>query len=63
MDIKITRGKLYPTPGTNYRFAWKWLYTVHYPGGSASGSKSEVLWIANKKAKETGLLIHDLTKS
>lgn len=26
--IKITREKLYATPGCNVRFAWKWLYSV-----------------------------------
>lgn len=26
----ISRSKLVPTPGKNYRFAWRWLYTVDY---------------------------------
>lgn len=25
----ITRSKLYPTPGKNYRLAWKWHYEVN----------------------------------
>lgn len=29
---RITRSKLYPTPGTNYRVAWKWLYDVELDG-------------------------------
>ena len=27
--VIITRFKLLPTPGTNYRFAWKWAYHVN----------------------------------
>jgi len=26
---RISRSKLYPTPGTNPRFAWRWLYRVN----------------------------------
>lgn len=26
----ITRSKLAPTPGKNYRAAWRWLYKVDY---------------------------------
>lgn len=28
----IDRTKVYPTPGRNYRAAWKWSYTVTIPG-------------------------------
>jgi hypothetical protein len=28
-QILITREKHYPTPGTNYRASWTWIYTVH----------------------------------
>ena len=30
MTATITRSKLVPTPGKNYQFAWRWLYTVDY---------------------------------
>jgi hypothetical protein len=30
--VTISRSKLYPTPGRNYRVAWKWLYEVTVPG-------------------------------
>jgi len=29
---EITRSKLLPTPGRNYRLAWKWLYHVSLDG-------------------------------
>jgi hypothetical protein len=28
-QVRISRMKIYPTPGRNYRVAWKWVYTVH----------------------------------
>ncbi len=31
-SVVISRRKLIPTPGTNYKFAWKWLYDVEVPG-------------------------------
>jgi hypothetical protein len=31
----ISRKKLYPTPGTNPRVAWKWLYSVSIDGGDS----------------------------
>lgn len=30
--ITISRSKVYPCPGTNYRVAWKYVYTVVVPG-------------------------------
>ena len=28
----VTREKNYPMPGSNYKFAWKWIYRVKIPG-------------------------------
>lgn len=45
----IERARQYPTPGTNYRFAWKWVYSVRVadarPVGIGSGLGSALLWI------------------
>jgi hypothetical protein len=43
-QVTISRTKIYPTPGKNYRAAWKWLYTVHvgteeYTGEGLSWAK------------------------
>ena len=38
MTIEITRTKLYPTPGKNFRVAWKYLYDSHIPGMQHSPS-------------------------
>jgi hypothetical protein len=37
MDVTISRGKIYPTPGRNYRAAWKWRYTVRAGEQNYSG--------------------------
>ena len=30
--ILISREKIYPMPGSNPRVAWKWSYTIKFPG-------------------------------
>jgi hypothetical protein len=33
----IVRSKIYPTPGTNYRAAWNWIYDVQGLGVELRG--------------------------
>jgi hypothetical protein len=33
--IKISRDKLYPTPGRSYRVSWKWIYSYSIDGGTS----------------------------
>lgn len=51
----ITRTKLVPTPGTNYRAAWNWMYHVSIDGGDsvAIGTRlgSAVDWAKRRAAK------------
>lgn len=50
--VRITREKLYPSPGRNVRFAWKWLYTVHVPGEPHPFTGPDLSWargIAKRK--------------
>jgi hypothetical protein len=35
--VTVNRSKLYPTPGRNYRAAWRWLYTVRVDGINYQG--------------------------
>lgn len=55
--IKITRTKIYPTPGTNSRFAWKYLYTATNPDGTdivKHTTLGDATRRAKKAAKELG---------
>ena len=55
--ITINRSKLYPTPGRNYRVAWKWLYEVTVPGESHPFVGEGIGWargIAKRFSKATG---------
>jgi hypothetical protein len=47
--VHISREKLYPTPGKNYRAAWKWLYTIHV---DSEEFKGEGLSWAKRLAKQ-----------
>ena len=42
----ITRSKLYPAPGSSYRFAWRWLYKVN--GDHACDTLSQARGIAKR---------------
>lgn len=40
----IERTKVYPTPGRNYRVAWKYNYTVTIPGEQYTFSGDGIGW-------------------
>jgi hypothetical protein len=54
--VIISRSKIYPTPGRNYRVAWKWNYTVRTEDGQEF-SGDMLGWakrLAREKAGPTG---------
>ena len=55
MIATITRVKLYPTPGKNYRLAWKWLYDVN--GLSTDLCGFDRLTEAKRMAKRYGATV------
>ena len=55
----VTRAKQYPTPGKNFRFAWRWTYTITIPGKPpiGAGDLSEVKMCA--KANGAGKIVKE----
>lgn len=51
-QIRISRRKIYPTPGRSYRVAWKWIYDVTAPDGGEILSGVDLLSIARRVARE-----------